>query len=91
VKCKFISSIGITCEYHPHVAHHFIHITGQSEGSLIAIIDFLPILHSASHSHIVVVVFHSQAGVGLTAVTRISFHFLFFSIFSKKEFFILAL
>ena len=47
--------------------------TGPSEGSRRQIIAFLPICWSASPRPTVVVVFPSPAGVGLIAVTRMSF------------------
>ena len=85
VKCKFISSIGTIWEYHPQVAHHFNQKTGQRAGSLKQIIDFLPIFHIAWPSQIVVVVLPSQAGIGLQAVTKISFQVLLFFIFCRNS------
>ena len=57
------------------VAPPFIPKTGPSDGSLNANIAFLSILQSASKSPIEVVVLPSPRGVGLIAVTNISFPF----------------
>ena len=75
VKCKFISSIGATCEYPPPVAPPFIPNTGPSEGSRRVKIDFFPNTRKPSASPIDVVVFPSPNGVGLIAVTNINFPF----------------
>ena len=73
VKCKFSSSIGTTCAYPPPAAPPLIPKHGPREGSLNAIAAFFPILPKASPRPTEVVVFPSPAGVGLIAVTRISF------------------
>ena len=62
VKCKLISSIGITCEYPPPVAPPLIPKTGPKEGSLSTTNDFLPILFKASLMPILVVVLPSPVG-----------------------------
>ena len=72
VKCRLISSIGSTCAYPPPVAPPFSPNTGPSDGSRRAIIVRLPKSESACPSPMAVVVLPSPAGVGLTAVTRIS-------------------
>ena len=75
VKCKFISSIGTTCEYPPPAAPPFIPIQGPRDGSLRATTDLTPILLSAWERPIVVVVFPSPAGVGFIAVTNTNLPF----------------
>ena len=72
-----MSSIGITCAYPPPAAPPFTPKTGPSDGSRSAITVFLPIFERASPKPTDVVVFPSPAGVGLIAVTSISFPFLF--------------
>ena len=73
VKWRLISSIGTTCAYPPPAAPPFTPNTGPKDGSLSATITFFPNLCIASARPTVVVVFPSPAGVGLIAVTRISF------------------
>ena len=83
LKCKFISSIGATCEYPPPVAPPFMPNTGPKEGSLSARIDFLPIFLKPSASPIAIVVFPSPKGVGLIEVTKINFpSFFSFNLFA---------
>ena len=72
VKCKLISSIGTTCACPPPAAPPLTPNTGPKEGSLKAIIAFLPNLLNPSASPTEVVVFPSPAGVGVMAVTRIN-------------------
>ena len=72
VKCRLMSSIGTICAYPPPAAPPLTPKTGPREGSLIAIIEFLPSLRRASARPTVVVVFPSPAGVGFIAVTRTS-------------------
>ena len=72
VKCKLISSIGITCALPPPAAPPFIPNTGPKDGSLIVTRAFFPIWLSASPSPTEVVVLPSPAGVGLIAVTSIN-------------------
>ena len=80
VKCKFISSIGATCEYPPPVAPPLIPNTGPNDGSLNAAIAFFPILFNPSTKPIETVVFPSPRGVGFIEVTKINFPFsLFFN------------
>ena len=71
VKCRLISTIGITWEYPPPAAPPLIPKTGPREGSRKATPAFFPILFNPSHKPIETVVFPSPAGVGLIAVTRI--------------------
>tara|TARA_B100000242_G_scaffold84946_1_gene56697 strand:+ start:3662 stop:3907 length:246 start_codon:yes stop_codon:yes gene_type:complete len=81
VKCKFICSIGTTCEYPPPAAPPFIPNEGPRLGSLKHTIDFLPILFNPSDNPTDVVVFPSPAGVGEIAVTKINFPSFFFLIY----------
>ena len=86
-----MSSIGATCTCPPPVAPPFIPNTGPNDGSLNASMDFLPILESPSAMAIETVVFPSPNGVGLIAVTNISFPFFLFFIFSYTSLDIFAL
>ena len=61
----------------PPAAPPFIPKEGPKLGSLKQTIDFFPILFKASFSPTDVVVFPSPAGVGVIAVTNISFPFFF--------------
>ncbi len=78
VKCRLISSIGITCEYPPPAAPPFIPKTGPREGSLRTTVVFFPIRLRACARPMEVVVFPSPAGVGVIAVTSIRRAFLIF-------------
>ena len=91
VKWRLISSIGITCAYPPPAAPPFIPIEGPRDGSRSAKTAFFPILFKACARPIEVVVFPSPAGVGVIAVTKISFPFGLFLIFSQSSGFSLAL
>jgi len=73
VKCRFRSSIGTTCAYPPPAAPPLIPKHGPRDGSLNAMTALFPSLPNASPRPTLVVVFPSPAGVGLIAVTRISF------------------
>ena len=73
VKWRFKSSIGTTCAIPPPAAPPLTPKQGPREGSRRAITAFFPSLPKASPSPTVVVVFPSPAGVGLMAVTKISF------------------
>ena len=91
MKCKFICSIGTTCANPPPAAPPFIPNEGPRLGSLKQTIDFLPILFKPSLKPTEVVVFPSPAGVGVIAVTNISFPSgLFFNV-SKYSKLILAI
>ena len=72
VKCRLIFSIGSTCAWPPPVAPPLRPNTGPSDGSRSAITARRPMRLRASARPTVVVVLPSPAGVGLTAVTRIS-------------------
>ena len=72
VKCRLMSSIGMTCAYPPPAAPPFMPKTGPSAGSRRHSIAFSPSRVRASPSPTVVVVLPSPAGVGETAVMRIS-------------------
>ncbi len=82
VKCKLISSIGAICTFPPPVAPPLIPNTGPKDGSLKAKIDFFPMVLNPSATAMDIVVFPSPNGVGLTAVTKISFPFSLFCKFS---------
>ena len=73
-----MSSIGITCACPPPAAPPFIPKHGPRLGSRRQTVVCLPILLRPSVRPTEVVVFPSPAGVGVTAVTRISFPSLFF-------------
>ena len=91
MKCKFICSIGTTWANPPPAAPPFIPNEGPRLGSLKQTIDFLPILFKPSLKPTEVVVFPSPAGVGVIAVTNISFPSgLFFNV-SKYSKLILAI
>ena len=79
VKCKLISTIGINCAYPPPAAPPLIPKTGPKLGSRNTAMVFFPILFRPSHRPTETVVFPSPAGVGLMAVTKISFAFFIFS------------
>ena len=72
VKCRLMSVIGMTCAYPPPAAPPFIPKQGPRLGSRRQMIACLPMRFSASPSPTVVVVLPSPAGVGETAVTRMS-------------------
>ena len=72
VKCRLMSSIGMTWAYPPPAAPPFTPNTGPRLGSRSATTTFLPWRASASAKPTVVVVLPSPAGVGLMAVTRMS-------------------
>ena len=65
--------MGTTCAYPPPAAPPLTPNTGPSDGSRRATMDFLPIFLSPSARPTDVVVLPSPAGVGVIAVTRISF------------------
>ena len=65
--------------------------TGPKDGSLKASTAFFPILCNPSAKPIAMVVFPSPSGVGLIAVTKISFPFLFCCICEEYEIGIFAL
>ena len=73
VKWRLMSSIGTTWEYPPPAAPPLTPKTGPKDGSRRAIIAFFPIFGIAWPRPTVVVVFPSPAGVGLMAVTKMSF------------------
>ena len=73
MKCRFICSIGTTWANPPPAAPPFIPNEGPKLGSLKQTIDFFPILFNPSFKPTDVVVFPSPAGVGVIAVTKISF------------------
>ncbi len=77
VKCRLISSRGMIWACPPPVAPPFIPNTGPREGSLKAVTALFPIRLKASVRPIDVVVFPSPAGVGVMAVTMISFPAVF--------------
>ena len=76
VKWRLMSSIGTTWAYPPPAAPPLIPKTGPSDGSRRHRSAFLPRWHRASSRPTDVVVLPSPAGVGLMAVTRMSFAFL---------------
>jgi len=73
VKCRFISSIGTTCEYPPPAAPPLIPNTGPMDGSRSVLITFLPILAKPWVNPIFITVLPSPKGVGVTAVISIYF------------------
>jgi len=90
VKCRFKSSIGITCEYPPPAAPPFIPKTGPNEGSLKATPALTPIFFRPSARPTEIVVLPSPAGVGLIAVTNINLPSgCFFNIFEDNDIFAL--
>ena len=91
MKCKFISTIGATCALPPPVAPPFIPNTGPKDGSLNVSIEFFPIFLNPSAIAIETVVFPSPKGVGLIAVTKISFPSFSFFLDSYTSLDILAL
>ena len=73
VKCRFRSSIGTTCAYPPPAAPPFTPKTGPSEASRRQRTGLRPRRPSPCVSETDDVVFPSPAGVGVIAVTLISF------------------
>ena len=71
MKCKLICSIGITCEKPPPAAPPLIPKTGPIDGSRTTQVALCPRRLRPWLSPIVVTVFPSPKGVGLTEVTRI--------------------
>ena len=74
--------MGTTCALPPPVAPPFNPNTGPSDGSLSAATAFSPNLRMPSASPMETVVLPSPAGVGVTAVTSISFPRLFGTVLS---------
>ena len=75
-----MSSIGTTCARPPPAAPPFIPKQGPKEASRIHIAALFPSAQRPSPRPTVVVVLPSPAGVGFTAVTKISLPFsLFFT------------
>ena len=72
VKCRLMSSMGMTWAYPPPAAPPLMPNTGPRLGSRSATTGFLPRFCSASARPTVVVVLPSPAGVGLMAVTSTS-------------------
>ena len=72
VKCKLMSSIGITCDRPPPAAPPLMPKTGPSEGSRSAAAARRPMRFKPSVKPTVTVVLPSPAGVGLMAVTSTS-------------------
>ena len=72
VKCRLMSSMGMTWAYPPPAAPPLMPNTGPRDGSRSATVTSLPIRRRPSARPIVVVVFPSPAGVGVMAVTRMS-------------------
>ena len=73
VKCRLMSAAGSTVARPPPVPPPFVPKSGPSEGSRIASTARFPIFARPSVSPIDVVVLPSPAGVGVIAVTTISF------------------
>ncbi len=70
VKCRLISSIGITWAYPPPAAPPLTPNTGPSEGSRMQTMASLPSRRSAWVNPTVTVLFPSPAGVGEMPLTR---------------------
>src|ERR1700722_7627541 len=83
--------MGTIWAWPPPVAPPFMPKLGPSEGSRRQIIVFLPIRLSASPKPTVVVVLPSPAGVGLIAVTRMSFPSGLFERLLRKSYSSLAM
>ena len=84
LKWRLMSAMGATWAIPPPVAPPLTPKTGPMLGSLRASTAFLPIRLNPSPSPMVVVVFPSPRGVGVIAVTRISFPSFFPSLAFRK-------